>query len=118
MCAEKDDELGSIVAKNFDLVSECGITKPFTKITVDDKVSIVQSVALHLVILKTLGELSQFKDGLKTLGVLNLIESQGDSLRAFFVNKKPDLTAGISHRDILMVLEAECIGLYARHNIP
>ena len=68
--------------------------KPFTKITIDDKVSVFQSIALHHVILKTLGELSQFKDGLRTLGVADAIESQGELLHDFFVNIKSDLTAG------------------------
>lgn len=70
--------------------------KPFTKITTEDKVSIVQSVALHYVILRTLGELSQFKEGLQTLGVSAMISEHGDLLRGFFVNKKDKLTAGKS----------------------
>ena len=62
------DELCSVVGENFDLISECGFTKPTTKLTVDDKVTLVQSVALHQVILKALGKLSQFRD-VDTLGV-------------------------------------------------
>ena len=37
-------------------------------ITLDDKVA-VQSVALEKVILRSLGELTQFRDGLQCLGV-------------------------------------------------
>ena len=52
------DELRSIVGDNFDLISECGFTKPTSKLTIDDKMTLVQTVALHQVILRTLGELS------------------------------------------------------------
>jgi len=50
------DELHSIVQDNFDLISEYGFTKPTTRLGMNDKVT------LHQVILRTLGELSQFRD--------------------------------------------------------
>ena len=89
------DELHSVVGENFDLISECGFTKPTTKPTMDDKVTLVESVALHHVILKTLGELSQFRDGLNTLGVARAMELYGVLLQEFFVNKKSRVTAGV-----------------------
>ena len=89
------DELRSVVGENFDLISECGFTKPTTKLTMDDKVTLVQSVALHQVILRTLGELSQFRDGLDTLGVARAMKQYGVLLQEFFVNKKSGVTAGV-----------------------
>lgn len=86
-------ELQSLIRDHY-LVSECGITKPFTKITIEDKISIVQSVGLHYVILKTMGELSQFQDGLHCLGVSAMMQSHGNILREFFINVKVTLTAG------------------------
>ena len=80
---------------NFDLISECGFTKPTTKLTMDDKVTLVESVALHRVILKILGELSQFRDGLNTLGVASAMEQYGILLQEFIVNKKSRVTAGV-----------------------
>ena len=80
---------------NFDLISECAFTKPTTKLTMDDKVTLVESVALHRVILKTLGELSQFRDGLNTLGVASAMEQYGILLQEFIVNKKSRVTAGV-----------------------
>ena len=82
------DELRSFVGKNLDLISECGFTKLTTKLTMDDKVTLVQSVPLPQVILRTLGELSQFRDGLDTLGVDSAMEQYGVLLQEFFVNKK------------------------------
>ena len=82
------DELHSVVGENFDLISECGFTKPTTKLTMDDKVTLVESVALHHVILKTLGELSQFRDGLNTLGVASAMELYGVLLQEFFCQQE------------------------------
>lgn len=89
------DELRSVVGENLDLISECGFTKPTTKLTMDDKVTLVQSVALHQVVLRTLGELSHFRDGLDTLGVASAMEQYGVLLQEFFVNKKSGVTAGV-----------------------
>ena len=58
------------------LTCECGFTKPTTRLGMNDKVTLVQSVALHQVILITLGELSQFRDGLETIGVARAIEQK------------------------------------------
>ena len=41
------DELHSVVGENVYLIFECSFTKPATKLTMDDKVTLVQSVALH-----------------------------------------------------------------------
>jgi len=87
------DELRSVVQDNFDLISECGFTKPTTRL---DKVTLVQSVALHQVILRTLGELSQFRDGLETIGVARAIEQNSAFLQEFFVKKSSRVTAGVS----------------------
>ena len=60
-----------------------------------DKTEIIHTISLHHVILKTLGELSQFRDGLETLGVGRAMEEHGQFLQEFFVVKDPDLTAGL-----------------------
>ena len=90
------DELRSVVQDNFDLISECGFTKPTTRLGMNDKVTLVQSVALHQVILRTLGELSQFRDGLETIGVARAIEQNSAFLQEFFVKKSSRVTAGVS----------------------
>ena len=85
------DELRSIVGDNFDLISECGFTKPTSKLTIDDKMTLVQTVALHQVILKTLGELSQFRDGLDTLGVARAMEQYGYFYKSFSSTRSLEL---------------------------
>lgn len=54
---------------HIDLITECGFNKPLTKLELSDRVTIVQAVALHKVILSTLAELTQFREGLASLGV-------------------------------------------------
>ena len=56
--------------------------------TLDDKIAIVQSVALQKVILNTLGELVQFKDGLHCLGVGHEIAKHGELLQQFISKAK------------------------------
>ena len=77
-----------------ELFAECGFLKPPTKILLSEKADIVQSVALHHVILKTLGELSQFQEGLQTLGACRAMQLHGDYLQDFYVIKSCNLTAG------------------------
>ena len=73
--------------ENFDEVSEYGFTKPSSCLVVSDKVDIIRSVSLHHVIVKTLGELSQFCEGLNTLGVAKAMEENGQLLRDFLLSK-------------------------------
>ena len=93
---EDVDDLRQFVGEKFDIISECGFTKPSSRLSLStDRIDLVQCVALHHVILKTLGELSQFRDGLESLGALKAIQGYGELLRDFFVIKKPELTAGV-----------------------
>ena len=62
-----------------------------------EKINVVQTVTLHEVILNTLGELSQFRDGLEALAVGKALKEHGDFLRGFYSNDKSlkePLTAG------------------------
>ncbi len=88
LSASTPNVLKEIVTENFKLLIDSGITKPCANITLDDKVPIVQSIALDKVILKTLGELEQFKDGLQSLGVGREITKHGEILQDFFCEKK------------------------------
>ena len=64
---EKVDQLQSIALENFDLISDSGFTKPSSRLIMLDKTTIVQSISLHAVILKSLAELYQFHDGMETM---------------------------------------------------
>ena len=45
--------------------------------------NIVQTVTLHKVILSSLAELSQFQEGLSTLGVANALQNHPDLLHSY-----------------------------------
>lgn len=63
-----------------------------------DKVDIIQSVGLQEVLLNSLAELTQFKEGMKDLGVLNMIQEHKDLLRSFYcTDSKTQLDAGMFH---------------------
>lgn len=82
--------------KNFDLIVEAGVTKPPSRITVEDKHAIVQSVALQRVILNALAELTQFREGFQCLGVGKMAAEHSELLQHFYVNlMKPKVTAGV-----------------------
>ena len=62
----------------------------------DDRVNIVQTVTLHKVLLSTLGELTQFKDGLSVMGVLDALKEHPDLLQPYYCCDFEDkLTSGI-----------------------
>ena len=92
--APTSSEFCTLYSDNFELISNCGFTKPVTRLNMEDRVLVVQSMALHEVILKTLGELSQFRDGLESLGVASALQQHGSLLRSFFVKEQSKLTAG------------------------
>ena len=81
---------------HLDVITECGFTKPLTKLELSDRVNIVQAVALHKVILCSLAELTQFCEGLASLGVAKAIATHSDTLRSFYcLDSIKDLTAGM-----------------------
>ena len=99
MAAVQDvKELRSLLHSCYDIIVESGFIKPLSYAMLEDKTSIVQTVTLHYVVLRSLGELQQFHDVLASLHVANALEHNGELLRAFFTNEnklmKP-LTAGM-----------------------
>ena len=69
---------------NLDVLIECGFNKAVAKLELCDKVNIIQTVSLHKVILASLGELSQFRDGLSTLGVLGALKRSSHLLYSYY----------------------------------
>ena len=88
------EELTTIAAENFDVISESGFTKASSYLTLSDKPVIVHTVALHHVILKSLAELQQLCDGMETLRVASAIQEHKELLSDFFVKKPLSFTAG------------------------
>lgn len=81
---------------NIDHLVECGFSKPITRLELCDRIGMVQTVALHKVLLGCLAELSQFRDGLAALGVLDALKHHSRLLAPFFCQQTGDgITSGL-----------------------
>lgn len=78
------NQLRQITVDNLDLLLECGFNKPGSKVELCDKINIIQTVTLHKVILASLAELSQFREGLSTLGVSDALKNNPDLLHSYY----------------------------------
>ncbi len=88
-------EFKEVYSYFFDKLMECGVNKPVTAIVWEDKISLVQSVTLHYVLLKSKGEIDQFREGLSCLGTRSYITKYPRLLKEFFTIKgKQSLSAG------------------------
>ena len=79
-----------------EVVLNSGYTKPLLSAKLCDIAEISQSVALHYTLLQSLAEMDQFKKGLESFGLLEIIKRNSNLLAHFFTcqgSKK--LTAGI-----------------------
>ena len=94
MSAGTTDNLREIVEEYSELLMDSGVMKPSRSVALDDKIAIVQSVALQKVILNTLGELAQFK-GLHCLGVGHEIAQHGELIQQFYTKGEGKLTSRI-----------------------
>lgn len=93
-------ELHTLLLKNCDIMLDNGYTKPLVQTCLEDIPNIVQTVTLHQVILRSLAELSQFRDGIEALGVGKALTQYSSILHDIFVNCNPPnnpLTASICH---------------------
>ncbi len=89
-------ELRTLVGSNFDLLNECGFAKPFISITEKDKINIIQTLALHDVLLRCKAELDQFAEGLQSCGVLDAIRQNPDLARNYFcIGRRKKLISGV-----------------------
>ena len=85
MLCSTEEELCSMVASNFDILTHCGFIKPSSLVNEKDKTKIIQTLALHDVILKNKAELGQFVEGLQSCGVIDALRENPDLGRNFFV---------------------------------
>lgn len=92
------EQLRDILVDDIDIFTRCGFYKPIAKVSLSDKVDIAQAVALQEVILDSLAELTQFRDGMGALGVLTMLQTHKDFFRSFYcTDNKQSLDAGMVH---------------------
>ncbi len=95
---------------NCDAILDSGYNKPLVCAQMEDKTNIIETLCLHQVILKSLGEVQEYRDGLRSLDVANTLIEHGDLLKSFFCNDKTlkePLTAG----GLVLIYEFTCIYL-------
>ena len=89
-------KLVSIATEEMDTLIRSGFTKPVRNITLSDKVDLIQTLSLQSVILDSLGELTQFKDGINSLGVGEALGNFQAIMRCFYcTDSKTKIGAGI-----------------------
>lgn len=78
-----------------DLLLDCGFTKPIATLDLTDVTNIIRTVALHKVILASLGELTDLKKGLQALGVGKVLTENTELMRQFYcIDERIELTSG------------------------
>ena len=93
--ADSDESLREVAFENIEFLSQCGYTRPVQNLALTDKVDLVQTISLQQVLLNSLGESSEFRRELDTIGVAQAMEQYPHLLRSFFCTEsKEQLTSG------------------------
>ena len=74
-----------LMQERFTFIMDCGYLKPFSTVTINDVTDIAYAVFMEYVVNRSGQELSQFIDGLETLGVTTLIKSNPQAMKQLFV---------------------------------
>ena len=76
-----------------DLLMECGYNKPVSRVNIEDKPNIIQTITLHKVLI-SLAELSQFCSRLLALGVATAPKDYSH-LHSYFSIEDEELTSAL-----------------------
>ena len=83
-----------LILRNFQFRFEFGFSAPSSKLTLADKVNMVRTLSLHYLIYANRAEIDQLMDGLKTLGILQLMQQHPQLFRPLLQSAtKPLLTS-------------------------
>lgn len=61
LAANNVEELSQQSMDSIEILDECGFKKPITRLKLEDKDELIQAVALHSVLLKSLGKQPNFE---------------------------------------------------------
>ncbi|XP_019849772.1 PREDICTED: uncharacterized protein LOC109580729 isoform X2 [Amphimedon queenslandica] len=81
---QDESSLKELLNDKDSILFECGYNKPICNVTLKDKGDVIQTIALHKVILSSLAELNQFCEGLSVLGVSHAMKKHPLLLSPFF----------------------------------
>ena len=76
---------------NIEILDECGFGKPITRLKLINKPDLVQAVTLHRVLLKSLAEETQFREGLATLSVRESLEKYPKLFIPYYCRSESDV---------------------------
>lgn len=86
------------------LILETGYRKPLSMLTMSDQQDLVKMLKAHI-LFRVKPELDQFRNGLKTCGILEAVESHLELMSPLFTCTRCDLTGGV------------CIIIWGRWNL-
>ena len=89
---------------NIQILDDCGFEKPVARLTLEDKEQLVRAVALHGVLMKSLGEATQFRDGLSALEVNDSMKKNPAIFRPYFCSAEKDILTSGTHFTSLFVI--------------
>ena len=75
------------------LCFECGYTKPWTRVSIEDKEDVIRIIALDHLVYRVHAEIDQLAEGLQIAGVLQALKSNPNECSALFSGGKVQLTA-------------------------
>ena len=94
LAANNVEELSQQSMDSIEILDECGLCgfkKPITTLKLEDKDELIQAVALHSVLLKSLVEATQFRDGLSVLSVQESMKKNPDLFMPYYCLAKSDV---------------------------
>lgn len=82
--ATTEEEIQMICGEAIDVLMGCSFNKPPSVIRLKDKTALVKALLLHHLILRSKAELDQLKEGLRTLGMADAMQSYPDLFEPLF----------------------------------
>lgn len=98
--ATEENKIREVATQHIDLLLECGFTKPASLLGLKDKSELIHAITLHKVILCTLAELEQFRNGMAALGVAESMKQHHEMFTDFYCIGTGDLlTSGLCYNN-------------------
>ena len=90
LAANNAEELSQQSMDGIELLDECGFKKPITTLKLEDKDELIRAVTLHSVLLKSLAEVTQFRDGLSALSVQESMKKNPNIFMPYYCLSESD----------------------------
>lgn len=96
MEAENDDDIKVCLSidEAASLLNETGYRKAVCSLKLSDRPSVIGALLDYHLMIKVKAEMDQFKDGLQTLGYLEILQSNPSLWEDYFINANQPLTTG------------------------